>query len=486
VRKDVRFAPLLAGPAGRGTLRRGLSVLVLLAIDVTSVFLGLYAALAFKLIVLGRPVDSGAIWAVEQKGLPIAALTLVLVFAKNGLYTVRESRAGAAKVLASVTVSTLIVAAVVLAAGWEVTTYYIFYSSWFLVSVCVLALRASYASVTAFVLEKLEFERRVLLVGTPEAVDKVADSLERARLDRPSVRYRVVGRHGLPEGLGAERVTGPAKVLSDALDPATTDEVIITGVTGEGADKAVVDLLEACRRRGIPVRLAPTTVELLSHSVRAVPAPGLPLFELRPPVLSGASFYAKRAFDLVMGALLLVVLGPFLAIAALAVKLYDRGPVLHRSRRVGVDESVFTCLKLRTMRVDAEAEQEHLEAANEADGALFKIRRDPRVTPVGRLLRRFSIDELPQLVNVLRGEMSLVGPRPLPVRDFERLDDLHKKRYLVLPGMTGLWQVSGRSELTFDDLVRLDFYYIESWSIWLDLSILLRTVPAVIGRHGAW
>jgi lipopolysaccharide/colanic/teichoic acid biosynthesis glycosyltransferase len=168
------------------------------------------------------------------------------------------------------------------------------------------------------------------------------------------------------------------------------------------------------------------------------------------------------------------------------VKLYDRGPVIFRSRRVGVDETVFDCLKLRTMRVGAAAEQANLEAANEADGALFKIRRDPRVTPIGRFLRRFSIDELPQLVNVLRGEMSLVGPRPLPERDYARLDDLHKKRYLVLPGMTGLWQVAGRARLSFDELVRLDFYYIESWSIWLDLTVLIKTVPAVLGRRGAW
>ncbi|MEA2459814.1 MAG: hypothetical protein QOC95_2786, partial [Thermoleophilaceae bacterium] len=126
------------------------------------------------------------------------------------------------------------------------------------------------------------------------------------------------------------------------------------------------------------------------------------------------------------------------------------------------------------------------EQLNESSGALFKIRNDPRLTGVGRLLRRFSIDELPQLVNVVRGEMSLVGPRPLPERDYERLEDWHRKRYLVLPGMTGLWQVSGRSELDFDELVRLDFLYLERWSVFLDLSILLKTIPAVVRARGAW
>jgi exopolysaccharide biosynthesis polyprenyl glycosylphosphotransferase len=260
--------------------------------------------------------------------------------------------------------------------------------------------------------------------------------------------------------------------------------VIVAGWTG--ADAPVLDLLEACRRRGIPVRLAPTAAELLSHSVRAVPAPGLPLFELRPPVLSGVEFYCKRLFDLVVGGVLLVIASPLIGVSALAIKLEDRGPVFFRSRRVGVDEAQFECVKLRTMRTGAEAEQPGLEAANEADGALFKIRDDPRVTRTGRVLRRFSVDELPQLVNVLRGEMSLVGPRPLPERDFQLLDPLQRKRYLVLPGMTGLWQVSGRSELSFDELIRLDFSYIESWSIWLDLAIMARTVKAVLWRRGAW
>ena len=143
-------------------------------------------------------------------------------------------------------------------------------------------------------------------------------------------------------------------------------------------------------------------------------------------------------------------------------------------------------LKFRTMYEGADERLPELEPANEADGPLFKLRRDPRVTPVGRILRRFSLDEVPQVLNVLRGEMSLVGPRPLPLRDYERLDDWHRKRYLVLPGMTGLWQISGRSNLGFDDLVRLDFYYLENWSVWLDISILVKTLPAVLAGRGAY
>ena len=160
--------------------------------------------------------------------------------------------------------------------------------------------------------------------------------------------------------------------------------------------------------------------------------------------------------------------------------------MFYRDRRVGLGEREFGMFKFRSMRIGAAQSQGALETANEASGPLFKIKDDPRVTRVGHLLRRYSIDELPQMLNVLRGEMSLVGPRPLPLRDYVQLDDWHRKRYLVLPGMTGLWQVAGRSDLTFDDLVRLDFYYLENWSVWLDITILFKTPFVVLAQRGAY
>jgi lipopolysaccharide/colanic/teichoic acid biosynthesis glycosyltransferase len=182
----------------------------------------------------------------------------------------------------------------------------------------------------------------------------------------------------------------------------------------------------------------------------------------------------------------LILLAPALAVISIAVKLSSRGPIIYRSVRPGIGGKPFHCFKFRTMREHADQLQADLEPLNEQSGPLFKIRRDPRLTPVGRFLRRHSLDELPQLVNVVRSEMSLVGPRPLPMRDFEHLEEWHKKRYLVLPGITGLWQVSGRAELDFDDLVRLDFLYLERWSVFLDLSILLKTIPAVLSGRGAF
>ena len=481
VRRDARFRPLLDRSLARTWARRGLSVLTLVAIDLAALLLGIMGAFAGKLLLRGDPLDFGAIWVEEQRVLPLASVVMVLVFARARLYHERERRGQAARVIGSTALTTLIVGALVVAAGNDFNTYYIFYASFICVSVLAVGLRASHASLTSLIFDLLKVERRALLVGSDALTADV-----KAALDRPSrtrgMPYRVVDRLELLEDGGGASGLSPA--VRSALDRDDLDEVIIAGAMG--ADAPVLTLLDACRERDIPVRLAPTATELLSHTLRAVPAPGLPLFELRPPVLSGAAFLTKRAFDLIVGTALLILAAPVLIAAALAIKLGDGGPVYFKSRRVGVDEVPFDCLKLRTMAVDAEARQAELEGRNEADGALFKIRDDPRVTRVGAFLRRFSIDELPQLVNVLRGEMSLVGPRPLPERDYAMLDAVHKKRYLVLPGMTGLWQVSGRSEVGFDELVRLDFSYIDSWSVWLDIEILIKTIPTVLFKRGAW
>jgi len=195
---------------------------------------------------------------------------------------------------------------------------------------------------------------------------------------------------------------------------------------------------------------------------------------------------AKRAIDLVVSLVGLGLLSPVLAAAALAIKLTSRGPVVFRQERYGYHRRRFTIYKFRTMVTGAEERQDELEEHNEADGPLFKIREDPRMTPVGRVLRRTSIDELPQLFNVLLGNMSLVGPRPLPMRDVERFGDPGlMRRFSVLPGITGVWQVSGRSELGFNDCVRCDLDYIDRWSLRRDFHILGQTIPAVLRGHGA-
>ncbi len=319
-----------------------------------------------------------------------------------------------------------------------------------------------------------------MLVGSGKQIEAVAHALANG-----GHAIEVVGYASLtPRPANGLRSLGAVEDLPAVLERERVDEVLIADP--DFPEQHGVELVDECHRLGVKVRVAPSTMELLVHRGEFVPGQSVPLFELTPPVFEGIDYAVKRTFDFVGATVLLVVLSPVLLLIALAVRLSSRGPVLYRSLRPGIGGEPFPCMKFRTMYSGAHDEQRDLESLNEASGALFKIRDDPRLTAVGRLLRRFSLDELPQLLNVLRREMSLVGPRPLPLRDFEKLEDWHKKRYLVLPGITGLWQVSGRSELDFDELVRLDFLYLERWSVSLDLTILLKTVPAVLTRRGAF
>jgi exopolysaccharide biosynthesis polyprenyl glycosylphosphotransferase len=301
---------------------------------------------------------------------------------------------------------------------------------------------------------------------------------------RRGIDYEFVGALA-PEPDGIELpILGDLRALSRVLATHRVDEVILAD--SEFGERELLETVEQAHRRGIKVRIAPKTTELLVQRADYIPGQSVPLFEVRSPVFAGGEWILKRTFDIVVSAFVLVAGLPLWLLIAAGVTLTTPGPVIYRDRRIGLGESEFDMLKFRTMYADSAEHQPYLEQANEASGALFKIRRDPRVTPFGMILRRFSLDEVPQLLNVLRGQMSLVGPRPLPLRDYEQLADWHRKRYNVLPGITGLWQISGRSNLGFDDLVRLDFYYLENWSLLMDVAILFKTIPAVLAGRGAY
>jgi exopolysaccharide biosynthesis polyprenyl glycosylphosphotransferase len=216
------------------------------------------------------------------------------------------------------------------------------------------------------------------------------------------------------------------------------------------------------------------------------PVAASPLALQPSPAWIGWQARAKRAFDIVAATLLLILLSPLLALLALIIRLDSKGPVIFRQTRCGKDGKLFTFYKFRGMVADAEARQAEFDHLNEAQGPIFKMKHDPRVTRVGRVLRRTSLDELPQLWNVLRGEMSLVGPRPPLPKEVERYEAWHQARLRAVPGITGLWQVSGRSHLGFDEMTRLDIEYLNVWSLALDLRILVRTVVAVVFAHGAY
>ncbi|PYC68790.1 UDP-phosphate galactose phosphotransferase [Micromonospora arborensis] len=236
---------------------------------------------------------------------------------------------------------------------------------------------------------------------------------------------------------------------------------------------------------GVDLVVAPQLTDIAGPRVHIRPIEGLPLLYVEEPTLSGPALLAKNLMDRVAAGLGLLLLIPLFVIIAVAIRISDRGPVFFRQPRVGHEGRTFRVWKFRTMYVDAEDRLASLVDRNETDGMLFKMKQDPRVFPVGGFLRASSLDELPQLINVLWGEMSLVGPRPLPADDGDFLGDV-RRRLLVRPGMTGLWQVSGRSDLSWDESVRLDLYYVDNWSLAYDLSILWRTVGVVLARKGAY
>ncbi len=455
-------------------------VLTLLALDFAGLSAAIFTALVLKAAVLSEVSVHGAYE--ETRGiLAFAYLLTALLFARSGLYAARAQRPGMARIVASLFQVTCVALIFALVSGEHFSSYYIFWGSLAFALLYIPLLRLLYERATSAILRAAGHERRAVLVGTGEHIREVARALK----DAPHSRVEVVGYVSL-RALPANglRSLGTPRNLDQVLVQERVDEVIIADPDFPQGE--AVELVDRCHQRGVRVRIAPSTMEILIHRAEFVPGESVPLFELKPPVFEGVDFALKRTFDVAGAMLLLMILSPLLAAIWVAVRATSKGPAVFRSKRQGIGERPFACLKFRTMYEDSEHRQADLEELNEATGALFKIRDDPRTTSVGRLLRRFSLDELPQLVNVLRGEMSLVGPRPLPERDFQRLQDWHRKRYLVLPGITGLWQVSGRAELDFDDLVHLDFLYLEHWSLAVDLTILLKTVPAVLSRRGAY
>jgi exopolysaccharide biosynthesis polyprenyl glycosylphosphotransferase len=476
--RDVRAPrPGLLGTVLRmETLRRVSRVALLGALDVTAMYLAIWTAHAIKALVVA-PEHLDRTFAQTQDVAPLACLVMLLLFARSGLYRDRPLRPGFTKVIASLFETTLVILVYAIVEGYDFNSYWIFYGSLFFALLYVSAFRWAFELASGAILRAAGYRRRAVLVGSASHIEAVAHALRDSSDIEPFgyVSLNSFQGNGLQDFRSLE-------LLERHFD--AVDEVLITDP--EFPQDEAVELVDRCHRHGVRVRVAPSTMEILMDRVEFVPGQALPLFELKPPVFEGVDFAVKRTFDLFGAGLLLLLFAPALALIALAIRLTSRGPILYRSMRPGIGGKPFSCLKFRTMVHGAEDLQDGLEPHNELGGALFKIRRDPRITAVGRFLRRWSLDELPQLFNVLRGQMSLVGPRPLPQRDYNRLADWHRKRYLVLPGMTGLWQVSGRSELDFDELVRLDFLYLERWSVFLDLSILLKTVPAVFRAHGAW
>jgi len=338
------------------------------------------------------------------------------------------------------------------------------------------------------------FVHRILLVGSAPTVADVGEHLARAAWSG----YRVVGACvDVPDGdehhveIAGRRVpiVGSSADVRKALVRCGADSVAITD---ESAPGELHELAEAVEHpgvegvEGVEVLVAPAITDVAGPRTVVRPAAGVPLLHVAEPAFAGPQRIVKEAMDRCGAALGLVLLAPVFAAIAVAIKLETPGPIFFRQGRIGLGGRRFEIVKFRTMVDGAESMQVDLNHQNDADGLLFKIRIDPRVTRVGRFLRRWSIDELPQLWNVLRGEMSLVGPRPPLPAEVEQYEHHVNRRLLVKPGMTGLWQVSGRSDLGWTEAVRLDLYYVDHWSPTMDMAIICRTFSAVAKGNGAY
>jgi exopolysaccharide biosynthesis polyprenyl glycosylphosphotransferase len=335
------------------------------------------------------------------------------------------------------------------------------------------------------------FTTAVLAVGEPRSVKALAQSLMR----HPADGYRVVGvcTPGIPHrgnivvpGLGPLTVFPYQADIRHAIVASHADTVALTSAAELGPE-GIRDLSWQLEKLGVDLVVSPGIVDVAGPRLTVRPVGDLPLIHVDKPQYQGAKRFQKRAFDVCFSLLALLAASPVMTAAAVAIKVTSRGPVFYCSERIGLDGEPFRMIKFRSMVVDAERRLAEVADLNDSlGGVLFKVRSDPRVTRVGRLLRRYSIDELPQFINVLRGDMSVVGPRPPLQREVETYDHRVRRRLLVRPGITGLWQVSGRSDLSWEDSARLDLSYVENWSMLSDLAIAARTVTVVCGGSGAY
>jgi exopolysaccharide biosynthesis polyprenyl glycosylphosphotransferase len=331
--------------------------------------------------------------------------------------------------------------------------------------------------------------RLVLVVGTNSRALEFARKAE----STPELGYRVIGFADDPwEGIEAVRNAGYDVVcpnlneLADYIKHNVVDEVVMALPIRSYYFHAS-RIASLCEEQGIIMRFPSALFDLKTARSRAEEfVEGDSLITLYTGTPDGWPKIMKRAIDFTASLAALILIAPLLGVVALLIRLGSDGPIIFEQKRMGLNKRIFSVLKFRTMVPDAEAKLAQLEHLNEVTGPVFKIKDDPRITPIGRFLRKTSIDELPQLINVLRGEMSLVGPRPLPVRDYKGFDkDWQRRRFSVRPGITCLWQVNGRSSIQFDQWMELDMQYIDRWSLWLDFKILAQTIPAVLRGSGA-
>jgi exopolysaccharide biosynthesis polyprenyl glycosylphosphotransferase len=333
---------------------------------------------------------------------------------------------------------------------------------------------------------RTSFQERVLIIGAGEVGHVLAAKIAK----HPEYRIHLVGflDDGEPRRNGAGGPPVPLIGTLDDLDAIVLDQSIdrVIVAFSRARHHDFLRVVRACADAGVKVNIVPRLFEVVSSRALVDDVEGIPLLDVGHVELSVFGMTVKRAFDLVVGGVFFALFLAILAVTAIAIKLDSRGPVFYRQERMGRGGKTFWIYKFRSMRVGADAMRLDLAGQNDYSGPMFKMKEDPRVTRVGSWLRRWSVDELPQIINVMKGEMSLVGPRPLWVHEAKQCRGWTQKRLDITPGITGLWQVLGRSDIPFDEMVKLDYMYVTSWSLGWDIKLLLQTVHAVVEKRGAY
>jgi exopolysaccharide biosynthesis polyprenyl glycosylphosphotransferase len=408
-----------------------------------------------------------------------------LTFAASGLYRQRRGTEwfdDIAAIFRNTSLTTMALFAGVSLLRYPATSRLTFILAWLLGFVCVIAGRALVQLVATLLHRRGIGVERVLVVGGNNLGRIIMQSIAA----RAHLGYQVVGfvDDDRASDFGRFRHLGGLDGVEQIANSERIDHVIVALPSASHA--AILRIVDHCRQRHVSFKLVPDLYEMSLNRVDVDTVSGIPLIGLKDVSIVGWNALTKRAIDVTVSGLALLALSPILAVVAFLIKLESTGPVLYRHTRIGKNRQPFTMYKFRSMRQNADRERTALLTENDGDKRLFKDRRDPRRTRVGTFIRRWSIDELPQFWNVLVGDMSVVGPRPQIPPEVASYEEWHYKRLAVSPGLTGLWQVSGRSELTFDEMVIYDIYYIENWSLGLDFRILLRTLPAVLQGRGAF
>jgi exopolysaccharide biosynthesis polyprenyl glycosylphosphotransferase len=418
----------------------------------------------------------------------ILTILLLLFYRREGLYQLEKSTSWLDEVYALINgTTTSIVVMVVLVFIYSPTFYsrLIFFYAGALIIVLLSLSRLAKSLILHSMRRRGVGVARAIIVGAGE----VGRAVMRTIVAHPDLGYQILGfvdddpAKGSTD-IGRFKALGGLDKLAHLIQNRAVDEVIIT--LPWQYHRKIMSIMAQCQREHVQARVVPDLFQMAVGHMSVTMLAGIPLIGVKSAPSFSFQRVLKRAVDVAFSTVALLLAAPLMGFIALLIKLDSPGPILFGQQRLGRGGHPFTVYKFRSMSVDAEAQRDLLVDLNVADGPLFKIRDDPRCTKVGRWLRRFSLDELPQFYNVLRGEMSLIGPRPALAEEVERYQPWHRRRLEVAPGITGLWQVSGRSDLPFDEMVLLDIYYVEQWSADLDFKIFLRTIPTVLFGDGAY